>query len=177
MTADNRGLGSAILFHETSGIGPEPMVFGDGIAVTHPGATSAKVSLPYCSYIADHTLFQSLQIPKAYHASCCLGRVLVHTCTYQPAFVLCVASASEPTCIPAHSYNSYSLCLCLPKLYLIFLHSPCESMLGSIGGIQGTIAPCALTLGTFCLRVTCLAAQLTSLCSNVVQMLASLKYV
>ncbi len=45
LTADNRGLGSAILFHETSGIGPEPMAFGDGIAVTHPGATNAKVSL------------------------------------------------------------------------------------------------------------------------------------
>ena len=45
LTADNRGLGSAILFHETSGIGPEPMAFGDGIAVTHPGATNAKVRL------------------------------------------------------------------------------------------------------------------------------------
>ena len=45
LTADNRGLGSAILFHETSGIGPEPMAFGVGVAVTHPGATNAKVSL------------------------------------------------------------------------------------------------------------------------------------
>lgn len=44
LTADNRGLGSAILFHETSGIGPEPMLFGDGTAVTHPGATDARVS-------------------------------------------------------------------------------------------------------------------------------------
>lgn len=45
LTADNRGLGSAILFHETSGIGPEPMLFGDGGAITHPGATDARVSL------------------------------------------------------------------------------------------------------------------------------------
>ena len=45
LTADNRGLGSAILFHETSSIGPEPMLFGDGMAFTHPGATDAKV---YC---------------------------------------------------------------------------------------------------------------------------------
>ena len=44
LTADNRGLGSAILFHETSGIGPEPMLFGDGGAITHPGATDARVS-------------------------------------------------------------------------------------------------------------------------------------
>ena len=45
LTADNRGLGSAILFHETSHIGPEPMLFGDGGAITHPGATDARVSL------------------------------------------------------------------------------------------------------------------------------------
>lgn len=49
LTADNRGLGSAILFHETSGIGPEPMLFGDGMAVTHPGATDARVS---CQHLA-----------------------------------------------------------------------------------------------------------------------------
>ncbi|DBA91528.1 hypothetical protein WJX77_008361 [Trebouxia sp. C0004] len=73
LTADNRGLGSAILFHETSGIGPEPMAFGDGIAVTHPGATNAKMQDEFLKRLAEDTVLYVrtvcntiiMEVPKA----------------------------------------------------------------------------------------------------------------
>lgn len=73
LTADNRGLGSAILFHETSGIGPEPMLFGDGIAVTHPGATSARMQDEFLKHLAEDTVLYVrtvcntiiMEVPKA----------------------------------------------------------------------------------------------------------------
>lgn len=51
ITADNRGLGSAILFHETSGIGPEPMLFSESGAMTHPGAAHGKVHPLFTSHL------------------------------------------------------------------------------------------------------------------------------
>lgn len=73
LTADNRGLGSAILFHETSGIGPEPMIFGDGVAVTHPGATNTKMQDEFLKRLAEDTVLYVrtvcntiiMEVPKA----------------------------------------------------------------------------------------------------------------
>ncbi|KAL3150906.1 hypothetical protein ABBQ32_000657 [Trebouxia sp. C0010 RCD-2024] len=71
LTADNRGLGSAILFHETSGIGPEPMLFGEGTAITHPGATDARDA--FLKRLAEDTVLYVrtvcntiiMEVPKA----------------------------------------------------------------------------------------------------------------
>ena len=97
LTADNRGLGSAILFHETSGIGPEPMLFGDGTAITHPGATDARVSRLWaqrtcrhdghclvCLVDISHSVANNavgkLRVAKAASASCgCLLRCMSPT--------------------------------------------------------------------------------------------------
>lgn len=73
ITADNRGLGSAILFHETSGIGPEPMLFSDSGAMTHPGAADGRMQDEFLKRLAEDTVLYVrtvcntiiMEVPKA----------------------------------------------------------------------------------------------------------------